>query len=315
YPLTTTPCQTVLDGFRCYPSGVREAFPNSHGLGPARIEGYAGYPLRGSDGQLLGVIAVLSRTPLENEALIESVLRIFAGRAAGEIDRRRAEDALRLSEASYRAMFDASEDAILVHDWDTGAIVDVNPKACSAYGFPADEMLGLLPAQLSSGVPPYTEETTVGLIERAKAGIPITVEWHRRNRDGSLHWDEVHIKPAEIAGKRRVLAFTREITERKLAEEALRNSEEQYRSIFNASVDGLLLSDSAGRVVDVNEAFLRMYGFDFDEIVGKECKIFVPEERHRDCRRMVRAAVDGRPVSGETIGRRRDGSQIGRAHV
>ncbi|RPH64423.1 MAG: PAS domain S-box protein, partial [Burkholderiales bacterium] len=251
YPLTTTPCQTVLEGFRLYPSRVREAFPDSHGLGPARIEAYAGYPLRGSDGSLLGVIAVLSRSPLEDEALIESVLKIFAGRAAGEIERRRAEDALRTSEASYRAMFDASEDAILVHDWDTGAIVDVNPKACRAYGFTAEEMLGLLPSELSSGEHPYTKETTVRLVERAKAGIPTTVEWHRKNKDGTLHWDEVHIKPAEIAGKRRILAFTREITARKLAEHALRESEEQYRSIFNASVDGLLLWNSDGKVVDI----------------------------------------------------------------
>jgi len=308
YPLSTTPCQTVLDGFRCYPSGVREAFPNSHGLGPARIEGYAGFPLRGSEGQLLGVIAVLSRTPLENEALIESVLRIFAGRAAGEIERRRAEDALRQSEASYRAMFDASEDAILVHDWDTGAIVDVNPKACSAYGFTAEEMMGLLPSQLSSGIHPYTKETTVSLIERAKAGIPITIEWHRRNKDGALHWDEVHIKPAEIAGKRRILAFTREITARKLAEQALRESEEQYRAIFNASVDGMVLFNSAGQVVDVNEAFAQMHGFAMDDLIGGDCERFVPEERRADCKRMVRAALSGNPVRGESVACRFGGS-------
>src|SRR5690606_16795061 len=110
-----------------------------------------------------------------------------------------------------------------------------------AYGYTSEEMRGLLPAQLSSGEYPFTKETADRLIERAKNGVPTSLEWHRRNKDGSLHWDEVHIKPAEIAGKRRILAFTREITARKLAEQALRESEEQYRSIFNASVDGMVL--------------------------------------------------------------------------
>ena len=308
YPLNTTPCQTVLEGFRCYRSGVSDAFPDSRGLRPQGIEGYAGYPLRGSDGHLLGVIAVLSRTPLEDEALIESVLKIFAGRAAGEIERRRAEDALRTSEASYRAMFDASEDAILVHDWDTGAIVDVNPKACRAYGYTSEEMRGLLPAQLSSGEYPFTKETADRLIERAKNGVPTSLEWHRRNKDGSLHWDEVHIKPAEIAGKRRILAFTREITARKLAEQALRESEEQYRSIFNASVDGMVLFNSAGQVVDVNEAFARMHGFEMEALIGGDCERFVPEERRADCKRMVRAALAGNPVRGESVACRFGGS-------
>ncbi len=308
YLLTSTPCRTVLEGFRCYGRNVCEAFPQSNRLRKARIESYAGYPLRGSDGRLLGVIAVLSRRPLEDEALAESVLGIFAGRAAGEIERRRAEDALRASEASYRAIFDASEDALFVHDWDTGRIVDVNPKACVAYGYTVEEMRNLLPSQLGSGVYPYTGDEVTRLLERAKAGKPTTFEWHRRNKDGSLHWDEVHIKPAEIAGKPRILSFTREITSRKLAEQALRESEEQYRSIFNASVDGMLLWDSTGRVVDVNEAFVRMHGFELEDLLDADCERFVPEERREHCRRMVREALDGTPQSVESIARRRDGS-------
>jgi len=188
YRLQSTPCRTVLDGFRCYPTNVRDQFPDSRVLRKANIDSYAGYPLRGSDGRLLGVIAVLSRRPLEDEALIESVLEIFAGRAAGEIERRRAEDALRTSEASYR------------------------------------------------------------------------------------------------------------------------ESEEQYRSIFNASVDGLLLWDSSAKVVDVNEAFLRMHGFSREDLLGGDCERFLPEKRRDDCKRIVRAALDGNAYSGETVALRYDGS-------
>ncbi len=307
-PLHSVPCRTVLEGFRCYRSNLRELFPEARVLLEAGLDSYAGYPLRGSDGHLLGVIAVLSYAPLEDEALIESVLKIFAGRAAGEIERRRAEDSLRTSEASYRAIFDASEEALFVHDWDTGVIVDVNAKACSAYGYTPDEMRRLPLSELGSGEFPYTPEKATELLERAKAGQPTTFEWRRSTRDGSLHWDEVHIKPAQIAGKRRVLTFTREITPRKLAEQALRESEEQYRSIFNASVDGLLLWDSSGKVVDVNEAFLKMHGFTRELLLGADCERFLPEERREYCKRIVRAALDGNAYSGETVARRHDGT-------
>ena len=122
-------------------------------------------------------------------------------------------------------------------------------------------MKRLTEAELSSGEHSYTVEEAAKYLDQARSGKPVRFEWHRRNRDGSLHWDEVVLKKAVIAGKPRIVAFTREITERKHAEEALRASEEHYRAIFNASADGLLLRDADFRVVDVNPAFLAMTGY------------------------------------------------------
>ena len=173
-------------------------------------------------GCALGLIAVMSQRPLVDRELVESMLKIFATRAAAEIERSRAEDARRVSEESYRAIFEAAEDAIFVHDWDSGAIVDANPRACEHYGYDCEEIKGIRLGDISSGVYPYVEEEALRLINEAKQGKPLRFEWHRKNRDGSLHWDEVCLKSAVIAGEKRVLAFTREITERKLAEDALR---------------------------------------------------------------------------------------------
>ena len=89
---------------------------------------------------------------------IESVLQIFAVRAAAEIEQLRATEALRRSEASYRAIFEAAEDAIFIHDWDSGAIVDANPKGCATYGYTRDELMRLSVTDLSSNEPPYTAE-------------------------------------------------------------------------------------------------------------------------------------------------------------
>ena len=221
------------------------------------IESYAAYPLNDSHGRALGLIAVMSQRPLADRELVESMLKIFATRAAAEIERSRAEDARRVSEASYRAIFEAAEDAIFVHDWDSGAIVDANPKACEHYGYDCEEIKGIRIGDISSGVYPYVEEEALRLINEAKQGKPLRFEWHRRSRDGSLHWDEVCLKSAVIAGEKRVLAFTREITERKLAEDALRRGALAVSAAGGEAVFEELVQALA-TILDVDVAFVAL---------------------------------------------------------
>ena len=83
----------------------------------------------------------------------------------------------------------------------SGAILDVNPKACATYGYSRDELCRISLADLSSGEPPCTAEQGMAYIEQAKQGARPVFEWHRRNKDGSLHWDEVRLKAAQIDGK------------------------------------------------------------------------------------------------------------------
>lgn len=176
-------------------------------------------------------------------------------------ERERAEAALRVSEASYRAIFDAMEDAIFVLDVDKARIVDLNPKAGTAYGYAPDEMRQMNMLTLSSGEPSYTREDARALITRAIAGEQLRFEWQLRHKDGNVHWHEVFVKRVTIGGEPRMLALTREVTDRKLAEQALRASEEQYRSMFSASIDGLALWNAEGEIVDTNPALWQMYGY------------------------------------------------------
>ncbi len=108
-------------------------------------------------------------------------------------------------------------------------------------------------------------------------------------------------------GEPHVLAIVRDMTERKRAEASARASEEQYREIFNASVDGLALWDERGRIVDVNPAFMEMHGFTRDEIVGADCPAFIPEEGRDACARLVQAALAGERTQGEHVALHKSG--------
>jgi two-component system NtrC family sensor kinase len=222
-------------------------------------------------------------------------------------ERKRSDEALRVSEASYRAIFDAAEDAIFVHDIETGAIVDVNRKACTAFGYTREEFKQLDVGTLGTGESPYTQQDAMGLMARAAAGEHLRVEWHGRNRDGSLHWHEVFIKRVTIGGQDRILALARDITGRKVAEQALCASEEQYRSMFNASIDGLALWNAAGEIVDTNPALWRMYGY---RDGGPSA--LPPESRIGPsyCPEFIQAVTAGESLHSEQTELRKDGSTL-----
>jgi PAS domain S-box-containing protein len=312
YAIAGTPCETVLgQRYRVYASGLAAAFPGDADLIELGAESYAGCPLADSAGATIGLISVVSRRPLANLARLEAMLQIFAVRAAAEIERQRAEEALRRSEASYRAIFDASENSIFIHDWDSGAVVDVNPKACESHGYSRDELCGLTVGEISTEEPAYTQPQALRKLELAKQDRCPPFEWHRRNKDGSLHWDEVTLKPVEIGGKPYIVAFSREITERKAAEEALKLREEQYRVIFEAASDAFVLRDSRLRVVDVNPAFRELYGFTREQLSSETgYPEGFPSEYVEERRNRMRSALAGQASHVETTALRADGTRF-----
>src|SRR5215831_5282648 len=228
YELEGSPCRAVAGrAFRFVGAGVNPEFPPGTLFSAKGMDSYAALPLNDSSGRPLGLIAAMDREPMRDPALAEAMLKIFAIRAVAEIERARAETALRESEASYRAIFEASEDPIFVHDWITGAILDVSPKADQVFGYSVDALRRMRIADLSANEPPYTAAEAQQWIEKAKAGSPVRFEWRARHRDGHLMWHEVRLKRAMIAGQQRILAFIHDITASRSAEDALRASEEQ----------------------------------------------------------------------------------------
>ena len=109
YALKDTPCGEVVDKrVCCYRRGVRHLFPNDLALQDLSAESYVGTTLIDSRGQAIGLIAIIGHKPLQSEGKAESLLKLVAPRAAGELERREAENALKetleqLLEAKERA--------------------------------------------------------------------------------------------------------------------------------------------------------------------------------------------------------------------
>lgn len=165
---------------------------------------------------LQSMIALLDRRYIE---LQEEVIRRFE------------------SEERFRAIFDSVNDAIFIHDIDTGAILAVNARMCEMFGYARDEAVRLDIGSLSSGVEPYTGERGVELVRTLRSGNPQLFDWQCRHRDGHLFWVEMNLRIATIGGVQRVLAVARDITQRREMEEALRRSEQM--SMMGSLVAGV----------------------------------------------------------------------------
>lgn len=110
YDLEGTPCKEVIGNAMCsYPEGVREKFPQDEMLKQMGIESYIGTPLHDSAGHTLGIMIVMDGEPIDSAELAESMLRIFAIRAAAELERKRSEEELRLLQTLTMAIGEAED--------------------------------------------------------------------------------------------------------------------------------------------------------------------------------------------------------------
>ena len=132
--------------------------------------------------------------------------------------RKEKERALRTSETNYREIFDAANDAIFVHDIETGEILDCNRKTCEMYGYTREEICRASVVDLSAEASGYTQDNALGRVAKAAEGWPQVFEWQAKRRRGDLFWVEVNLKCARIGGCLRTLAVVRDIGDRKRAE-------------------------------------------------------------------------------------------------
>jgi PAS domain S-box-containing protein len=225
------------------------------------------------------------------------------------LDRKRFEELGTKSEVRQAAIVDAALDSIVSMDHN-GKITHFNRAAERTFGLGREDVIGkemaelIIPPDLRqahrTGVARYTESAESRMLNHR-------VETWAQRADGTRFPVELAITHIPLAGPPAFTGFIRDITARKKAEQAIRESEERYRGLAEASVEGILIHDN-GVILDANPALGRMFGYELSEILGINAVdlLTAPESREMLLDEMRKRS------SGpyEVVGVRRDGSHI-----
>jgi PAS domain S-box-containing protein len=169
-----------------------------------------------------------------------------------------------------KAIYNTVNEAIFVHDAQTGRILDCNQRACEFYGYAHERLIGMSIGELSEERADYTQSRALEWLNKTIAQGAQLFEWRARRSDGSCFWVEVSLGTSSVGGQRCIVAAIRDITDRKRSEEALRSSEERFVTMFRLSPNALLISRlSDGLCLKANDAFLSLTGYTLDEILGR----------------------------------------------
>jgi len=208
------------------------------------------------------------------EVAFFSVLGLIAWLSSDAVERglaasRAMARSLSEEEARYRILFEKARDAVLILD--KGCVSDCNARASEVFGLSKEELLGRSPADLSPELQPdgrRSDALAATLLARAWAGETQNFEWEHLRGDGSPFPADVTLDRIEIGSQALVQAVVHDESERRRAEMALRESETKYRQLFDLESDALLLVDSdTGRILEANEAAVRLYGYSRTELL------------------------------------------------
>ncbi|HEY8684125.1 MAG TPA: PAS domain S-box protein [Chloroflexota bacterium] len=231
----------------------------------------------------------------------------LAGSHTDITTRKEAEEQLRASEALYRALVNTSPDSIVVTDLG-GRIVMANSRAAQLYGYgTTEEMIGL--DALHMIAPEERERAEHDLHSAARQGCLRDREYTHLRRDGTRF-------PAEASAalitdtdgqSRALISVTRDVSERKHAEKRLRERDEQYRSIFEATSDGIIINDLDGVVVEANPAACAMHGYTREEFIGLHRTAYVHPDYHDALPGYIETIAANGSVHARGVNTRKDG--------
>lgn len=200
---------------------------------------------------------------------------------------KQAEAAFKESENKYREIFNSTNEAIFINEAETGKIIETNEAALKQYAFESQaDFLTNTIFDLNAYIAPYTQAKAQEYFQRAYKSGNQVFEWLAKKKNGEPFWVEMSLRKAILAGKDRIIAVTRDINERKKAEEALRDSEQRFNMAFRNSPVSITISTlTSDFYIDINNTFLREFKFSRNEIIGKSTKelsIYVnPQDRER----------------------------------
>ncbi len=284
----------------------KEAFLELQNKGYLR---YEDMPLKTKNGKHIEVEFISNTYFVDNTKIIQCNIRDIT-------ERKLAEQKLKESEERYRLLFEASADGILIADVETKTFKFANPALCRMLGYTEHELTALSLADIH---PKQDLQHVIAVFEsQARGDITRETEIPCLRKDGSILHVDIHSTIITIDGKRNAVGLFRDITERKQAERALKNSEERLSLVFNNTSDMLTLMEvepgNKLRIAAVNRSYLESIkqlisrdAIGINDIVGKyrdealTAIGFPLENIEADYQNFLRAIASGTPIQYEQI--------------
>src|SRR5271165_3285457 len=208
--------------------------------------------------------------------------------------RKRAEDELRASEERFRNVINHATDGFFLFD-EHQAILDVNRQACEGLGYSREEMIGMHPRDFDAGL----DAASIARIgERVDGGETVAFETLHRRKDGTVFPVEVRARQFQQGAHRFRLSLVRDITERKRAEEVLRESEARLEEAQRVAHFGWWERDFTTNRVSLSDEVSRIFGLDpvdLPEWHARWLNLIHPEDRPRADEAAAAALLPGGP--------------------
>ena len=225
-------------------------------------------------------------------------------------DRRRAELARQRSDERFRRSFENSAIGMVMTDC-RGCFLEANAHFCWMVGYTSDELLDMSMAEITH---PDDQAMCQDAMNKVLSGKLSSVRFEQRyrHRDGRLLWASVSssLLDHDHQGKPLCISHIQDITERKMADDALRESEQCYQDLFNSITDIIFTHDMEGRLLTINQAGIDTLGYPRDHLVGKPIKTFILPSYHEKFYSHYMTGIEANGhVSGTTSFVNRDGNE------
>src|ERR1700726_1968011 len=270
---------------------IIDDYPNWEGAVPWAlangVRSAVGIPLM-ARGRTVGAMAVLTHAVGGFDADDLRLLNLLAAPVAPSLEAGRLDVDLGASEQRFRSLYGSVACGVLVLSA-SGVIIQVNPTAEQIIGLGADAMRGKTPDQLwrafnEDGTEQAGVDRVGPVVLRSRQPLHVTLRIVLpTGRERWLLLDAIPVIGPDGQALQ-VVASVLDITERKQVEEALRESEERFRAVFNRAAVGIARIDLAGRIIEANPALQRMLGYSVDELTHNPLATFVHPDYVRDGR-------------------------------